>query len=118
MRRRFHPANVQGRAGAKPALENQVWQFLRLRLIWADGGYAGKLVSWVQEAANCALEIAKRPKDERGFKILAKRWAVGRTPAWLGRYRRMSKDCDRLAETSDAWIRLAMIRLTLRRLAT
>ena len=75
-------------------------------------------MDWVKEVAGCALEIVKRPKGERGFKILAKRWAVERTPAWLGKYRRMSKDCERLAETSEAWIRMATVCLTLRRLAT
>ena len=112
-----HPANIQDRDGAKLVIEKLAGQFPDLRLIWADGGYAGKLADWVQEAAGCALEIVKRPKGERGFKLLARRWEE-RTFAWLGRYRRMSKDCERLAETSEAWIRLAMICLTLRRLAT
>ena len=113
-----HPANVQDLDGAKLVVEKLVGQFPRLGLIWADGEIAGKLAEWVKEATGCALEIVKRPKGERGFKILAKRRAVERTLARLGRYRRMSKDYERLAETSDAWIRLAMIRLTLRRLAT
>ena len=72
----------------------------------------------VKEEAGCALEIVKRPQGERGFKLLASRRAVERTFAWLGRRRRMNKDCERLAETSDAWIRLAMICLMFRRLAT
>ena len=113
-----HPANIQDRDGAKPVIEKLAGQFPELGLIWADGGYAGKLADWVQEAAGCALEIVKRPKGERGFKLLARRWVVERTFAWLGRYRRMSKDYERLAETSEAWIRLAMICLMLRRMAT
>ena len=71
----------------------------------------------MKETASCALEIARRPKGERGFKILAKRRAAERMQAWLGRHRRMSEDCERLAETWDAWIRQAKIRLTLGRLA-
>ena len=56
----------------------------------------------MKETADCALEIVKRPKDERGFKILAKRRVAERTPAWLSKHRRMSEDCERLAETSEA----------------
>ena len=112
-----HPANVQDRDGAKPVIKKLAGQFPGLRLIWADGGYAGKLVDWVREEAGCALEIVRRPKGERGFTVLPKRWVVERTLAWLNKRRRMSKDYERLVETSEAWIRLAMINLMLRRLA-
>lgn len=112
-----HPANIQDRDGAKPLLEKLVGRFPGLRLIWADGGYAGKLADWVQEVAGCELEVVRRPKGERGFTVLPRRWVVERTFGWLGRYRRLSKDYESLAETSEAWIRLAMINLMLRRLA-
>ena len=112
-----HPANIQDRDGANLAIEKMVGRFPRFGLIWADEGYAGKPVDWVKEIAGCELEIARRRKGERGFAVLPRRRAVERTPAWLGRHRRMSEDCERLAETSDAWIRMAMICLTLRRLA-
>ena len=62
----------------------------------------------VQESAGGALEIVKRGKGERGFKLLAKQWVVERTPACLGKHRRMSKGCERLAEPSEAWIRMAI----------
>ena len=78
----------------------------------------GELADRVKEATGCALEIARRPKGERGFTVLLMRWVVERTFAWLDKYRRMSKDRERLAETSEAWIRPAMICLMLRRLAT
>ena len=113
-----HPANVQDPDGAKLAIKKLVGQFPRLGLIWADGGYAGKLVDWAKETAGCGLESARRRKGERGFTVLPRRQAVERTPAWLDKRRRMSKDCERLAETSEAWIRMAMICLMLRRLAT
>ena len=113
-----HPANTQDRDGAKLVTEKLRGQFPRLRLIWADGGYAGKMADWVREEAGCELEIARRPKGERRFTVLPMRWVVERTFAWLGKYRRMSKDCERLAETSEAWIRPAMVCLMLRRLAT
>ena len=112
-----HPANGQDLDGAKLALEKLVGQFSSLGLIWADGGYAGKPVDWVKEATGRALEIARRRKWERGFTVVPRRWVAERTPAWQGKHRRMSKDCERLAETSEAWVRPAMIFLTLRRLA-
>jgi putative transposase len=53
---------------------------------------------------------------EKGFKLLAKRWVVERTFAWLGRYRRLSKDYEKLPETSETMIRMAMIHIMVRRL--
>ena len=100
------------------ALEKLVGQFPGLRLIRADGGFAGKPVDWVKEATGCGLEIARRRKGKRGFAVLPRRWMVEWTLAWLCKHRRMSKDCERLADTSEAWIRPAMICLALRRRAT
>jgi NAD(P)-dependent dehydrogenase (short-subunit alcohol dehydrogenase family) len=64
------------------------------------------------------LEIVKRSDDVRGFKVLPHRWVVERTLAWLGRYRRLSKDYEQLPQTSESMIYAAMIRLMLRRLAS
>ena len=78
-----HPANVQDLDGAKLAIEKPVGQFPGLRLIWADGGYAGKPVDWVKESTGCGLEIARRRKrgsaDSRFFPGVG--WRSGR---WLG----------------------------------
>jgi transposase len=111
-----HPANIQDRDGAKLVLAKLVGQFSRLKLIWADGGYAGKLIEWTQEVGHWILEIVKRSDDVTGFQILPKRWIVERTFAWFGRYRRLSKDYETLTESSEAIIYLAMIHLMLRRL--
>jgi len=94
--------------------------FSRLRLIWADGGYAGRLLEWVWDlrlVRRIRLEIVKRSDDIKGFKVLPHRWVVERTFGWLGRNRRMSKDYEGLAETSETLIYVAMICLMLRRLA-
>lgn len=112
-----HAANIQDRDGAKLVLEKAKGRFPRLRLIWADGGYAGKLIDWVQSACHWVLEIVKRSDDVKGFQVLPRRWVVERTLGWLGRYRRLSKDYEGLPETSEAMIYAAMIHLTARRLA-
>lgn len=93
-------------------------RFPSLKKIWADGAYAGKLVEWAQSVRDWVLEIVKRPEGASGFELLPHRWVVERTFAWLGRYRRLSKDYEAYASTSEAMIRLAMIRLMVGRLAT
>jgi transposase len=62
------------------------------------------------------MEIVKRSDDMKGFVVLPP-WVVGRTFSWFGRYRRLAKDLENLAETLAAFIALASIRLALRRLA-
>jgi len=111
-----HAANIQDRDGAKLLLEKAKERFPRLRLIWADGGYAGKLVDWVKSVCHRVLEIVKRSDDVKGFQVLPHRWVVERTFGWLGRYRRLSKDYEELPESSEAMIYIAMIHLMVRRL--
>lgn len=115
-----HPANIQDRDGAKLVLERLKNQFSRLRLIWADGAYAGQLIDWLwglRKRAKVRLEIVKRSDDIKGFKVLPHRWVVERTFGWLGRYRRLSKDYEFHTATSEAMIHIAMTGLMLRRLA-
>lgn len=115
-----HPANVQDRDGAKLVLALIKHAFLRLRLIWADGGYAGQLLDWVRslrQRNRLNMEIVKRSDDVKGFKLLPRRWVVERTFGWLGRQRRFSKDYEYLPATSETIIYIAMIGLMIRRLA-
>lgn len=112
-----HTANIQDRDGAKLVLQKVLEHFPRLKLIWADGGYAGKLVDWVKEHCHWILQIVKRSDDVKGFKVLPRRWVVERTFGWLGRFRRLSKDYERLTKTSETMIYTAMIHLMVRRLA-
>jgi putative transposase len=112
-----HAADIQDRDGAKLVLERVRSQCPRLQLIWADGGYAGQLVDWVKAICRWTLEIVKRPDDVQGFVVLPRGWVVERTFAWLGKYRRLSKDYEALTDTSEAMIQSAMVHLMIRRLA-
>jgi len=111
-----HSAGIQDRDGAKLVLAKIQGRFSRLQLIWADGGYAGQLVSWVKEQLRVVLEIVRRRDDAVGFEVLPRRWVVERTLAWMSRCRRLSKDYEALTETSEAYVYLAMIHLMLKRL--
>jgi len=112
-----HPANLQDRDGAKLVLAKLVGWLPRLKLIWADGGYAGQLIGWVKDLGGWLLQIVKRCDDVKGFVILPKRWIVERTFGWFGRYRRLSKDYEALTDSSESMIYLAMIHLMVRRLS-
>ena len=113
-----HAANIQDRDGARPLLNALVALFPSIMRLWADGGYAGKLVEWVSTELTRTLEIVKRPREKKGFAVVGWRWIVERTFGWLNRSHRLSKDFEALPETSEAWIRIAMTQLMLRRLAT
>jgi putative transposase len=104
-----HPANIQDRDGAKLVLRKVRNRLPRLQLIWADKGYAGVLVDWVQKRCGWVLQTVLRPVGVKGFVVLPRRWVVERSLAWLGRYRRLSKDYERLTETSETFIYIAMI---------
>jgi putative transposase len=112
-----HAAGIQDRDGAKEVLTALVARFPGLQLIWADGGYAGKLVVWVTTVLQRTLVIVKRPRRTQGFHVVQWRWIVERTFGWLNRSRRLSKDFEALPETTETWIRIAMIQLMVRRLA-
>jgi len=112
-----HSAGIQDRAGAKQVLTALIARFPGLHLLWADGGYAGKLVGWVATVLQRTLVIVKRPRHTKGFQVLQWRWIVERTFGWLNRSRRLSKDFEALPATTETWIRIAMIQLMVRRLA-
>ena len=111
-----HAGSVQDRHGAKLVLNKLMGRFDQLEIIWADAGYAGALIEWCREHGGWLLEIVRRPWGHKQFKVLPRRWVVERTFAWLGKYRRLSKDYEALPQTTEAWIYVAMIHLMLRRL--
>jgi len=114
-----HSADLQDYEGAHLVLENIKQKFKRLKVIFADSiyGKAG-LPEFLEQWYRVILQTVQRPVEAEGFVVLPKRWIVERTFAWLGRYRRLSKDYERLTENSETVIRIAMIQLMLKRLKT
>jgi transposase len=110
-------AGLQDRDAAKPLLWNLRKAFPKIRLAWADGGYAGKLVTWAGKALKLTLEIVRRPDDLHTFKVLPRRWVVERTLAWITRCRRTVRDYERLTAHHETIIYWAMIITMSRRLA-
>jgi transposase len=111
-------ASVQDRDAARPLLNHLAAASHRIRLVWADGGYAGKLVNWAHTSLTIALKIVKRSDDVTGFVVLPRRWVVERTLAWITRHRRCVRDYERLPAHHEAMVRWTMIRITSRRLTT
>jgi putative transposase len=110
-----HSCGIQDPVGARDVLSRLIGRFSRLSKIWADAIYRGTLVQWARERG-WDLEVVEREPGQKGFVKLPRRWVVERTFAWLGLCRRLSKDYEVLPETSEAWVKLAMIGLMLRRL--
>jgi transposase len=111
------PGDVQDRDGAFHLLRRTRRLFPFIERIFADGGYAGrKMALTVWRTGAWRLQIVKR-SDADGFAVLPKRWIVERTFAWISRNRRLARDFERYAITVAAFVRLAMIRIMLRRLA-
>ena len=111
-----HAADIQDRDGAKLVLAQLLGRFPRLQLIWADGGYAGALIEWTRALGGWVLEIVRR-RELHHFEVLPRRWVVERTIAWLGRYRRISKEFEQLIENSQGTVLLVSIYHLLKRLA-
>jgi transposase len=131
MKAKAHPASLADRDGVRMLLDGAQEHFPNLSLLWADAGYRGKaLREWITDGLGLKLEIVQRRRRWRwvppgeeppplpaGFEIIKRRWVVERTFAWICRNRRMSKDYERLGQTTEALIYVAMIRLMLKRLA-
>lgn len=125
-----HAADITDRNAVHLVLAGLSALFPRLRHLWVDAGYSGKGADWVRAVLGWTVEVVKRPQRwvwlpegaepppmPAGFQVLKRRWVVERTFAWLGRYRRLSKDYEVLPASEEAWIYLATTNLLVRRLA-
>ena len=113
-----HSADIQDRDGAALVLNKRTRRlFPFIERIYADGGYQGPRVrAAAARTGTWKIEIIKRSDIAKGFVVLPKRWVVERTLAWISRNRRLARDFERYARTVAAFVRLAMIRIMLRRL--
>ena len=125
-----HEGDIADRDGARLLLGEAAAELPRMEKVWADRAYNCKIGEWMKERLGWTLEIVKPPRRwvrvppgeepppyPRGFIGLPRRWVVERTFAWILGNRRMSRDYEFLAETTEALIYVSMIRLMVRRLA-
>jgi transposase len=110
-------ASVQDRDGACRLLAVLRERFSTITLVWADGGYAGRLVTWACQVLALTVTIVKRSDDTKGFVVLPRRWVVERTFGWLMRYRRLTRDYERRPEHHEAMVLWATIAIMTRQLA-
>jgi transposase len=110
-------ASVQDRDGGKFALDRLRFAMPSVAVVFADGGYAGRLVRWADHVLRVSVQVVRKPSGQRGFEVLPRRWVVERTFAWIVRCRRLGRDYERLPEHAEAMLTWAMIGLMTRRVA-
>ena len=110
----IHPANIHDSKAAVDVFRALKEKYVSgIIKIFADGGYRGdELFDWTKRTMGWVIEVVKR-NETGNFKVLPKRWIVERTFAWISFQRRMSKDYERLSETSQAFVQLSMVRVML-----
>jgi putative transposase len=109
-----HTADIQDRDGAGPVLRasRPHWPFVKLA--FADAGYQGPRVAG---ASRIRVEIVRKPKDQKGFAVLPRRWVVERFFAWINRNRRLANDVEASIKSAKAFLYAAAAILLIRRLA-
>jgi transposase len=114
-----HAADIQDRDGGLMVMATLFGLYPFLLKLYADGGYQGPEFRLAMRniLGQINVEIIKRSDQAKGFVVLPKRWVVERTLAWLGRCRRLAKDCECLNQRARGFLLLASIRLVVRRLA-
>ena len=142
---KVHSAKVPDQDGLRLLLQSARTELSRLKHLWLDAGYEGRGRRWAEDVMGLSVAVVRKPPKPgpekvakiwaeewakegekvdwqrlmlpRGFGVLPRRWVVERTFSWLGQNRRMSKDYERLCESAEAFVYVAMIRLMVRRLA-
>lgn len=114
-----HGADLQDREKAKDIIADTMESFPTVARFFADGGYAGDRVECdlLNMEPSPTIEIVRRPNKATGFVVIARRWVVERTFAWLGRCRRLSKDWEKTITSSESWLLIASIRRATRHIA-
>jgi transposase len=102
------PASIQDRDGGRQLLWRLRRRFPTIRLVWADAGYAGKLVTWAAQVLTLVVQIMRKRPGAHRFEVLPRRWVVERTFSWLGKCRRLAIDYERKPEHAQAWVQWAM----------
>jgi transposase len=110
-------AGIQDRDGAFRLLAALRAQFSTISLVWADGGYAGRLIDWSKRVVSLTVQVVKRTDDVKGFRVLPRRWVVERTFAWICKHRRCVRDYETRPDHHEAIVYIAMIATMSRRLA-
>ena len=112
------PASVQDPVGAGAVLAEAKARAPNLQLVWGDGRYRGPLVNHAARALGWRVEVVSKPAGPKGFTVLPRRWVVERTFAWRGKYRRLAgRGYETNPRNSEAWIKICLSNLMLRRLA-
>jgi len=109
-------AGMQDRDTAHRLLALLREHFSTITLVWADGGYAGRLVTWAKAVLHLTITIVKRTDNLKGFVVLPRRWVVERTFGWLIRHRRLVRDYERKPEHHEAMVWWATVAIMTRRL--
>lgn len=108
-------AAVQDSDGAFPLLLRLAACAETVQTVFADGGYQGQLLGWASRELGIRIQIVKRTQP-KGFQLLPKRWVVERTFAWLGWYRRFSKDVEINPKSAESFLSMAAAHILLKRL--
>jgi transposase len=113
-----HAADIQDRDGGVVVMATLFGRYPFLLKLYADGGYQGQAFrkGLKKAVGEVNVEIVKRSDRAKGFVVLPKRWVVERTFAWFGRCRRLAKDWECLNTKALAFLKLASIRLMMRKL--
>lgn len=109
------PASTQDRLGGIALVEKLRAAVKRLQMLWGDAPFDSAL-SYAWCRWGWVGVVVRKLVGQVGFVVQPKRWIVERTFGWLGRSRRLSKDYERTTASSEAFIKVAMIHLMIRRL--
>lgn len=111
---KVHAANTHDTKGGCDVMERAKDKYPTLEGFSADEGYRGTATDYVEQHMGLKMEISKKIKDT--WAVLAKRWVVERTLAWINNSRRLSKDFEILTCSAENFIRISLIQIMLDRL--